>query len=301
MNPIETVMERQRTVGSTSLRSSSVDYGYEDHIPEPRSEFHAFEYRRSETDSPVETAASIDASEISQSSPSQSYNTEGDCFSSSPGGGMTSDLLRIADYPPMPADRQARKQRSFRRRGGAVHASLLKSAVLASMSLEFDDSGEDNDNSGDGTTRNGIYRRGGVVSTTSAISLQSLQDALRAETSPRKRARRGRRTSEEAAQEDDDEDEDDAADDNNNNKSNNNRINHEDDDGDDDASNDVDEASNMFDTLRMSGAAITTAATAAVAVPPRREPPARRVSRKTSYDSRVSDYDDSEEGSDWGA
>jgi hypothetical protein len=47
------------------------------------------------------------------------------------------------DYPPMPKERLARKQRSFGRRGGADHSALLKSAVLAS--LDFTDCDSDDD------------------------------------------------------------------------------------------------------------------------------------------------------------
>jgi hypothetical protein len=47
------------------------------------------------------------------------------------------------DYPPMPKERLARKQRSFGRRGGADHSALLKSAVLASLDFADCDSDED--------------------------------------------------------------------------------------------------------------------------------------------------------------
>lgn len=40
----------------------------------------------------------------------------------------------FGDFPPMSPDRAARKQRSISRRGGACYASLLQSAVQASMS-----------------------------------------------------------------------------------------------------------------------------------------------------------------------
>ena len=43
---------------------------------------------------------------------------------------------------PLPADRLARKQRLFLRRGGACHSSLLQSAVMACMSSPKDDEGK---------------------------------------------------------------------------------------------------------------------------------------------------------------
>jgi hypothetical protein len=81
------------------------------------------------------------------------------------------------DYPPMPKERLARKQRSFGRRGGADHSALLKSAVLAS--LEFNDYDSDED-------AVGRPRRSSVASfaTTS-------DDGMHGPPSPRKRARFG--------------------------------------------------------------------------------------------------------------
>lgn len=257
---------RTRTGLSNSLSSlDHVDYGYEEHVPAPKSEseVHPEWSGRNYDDSPFETG---DATEISQSSPSNNH----ECWST-----VTFDL-KEEDYPPMPAERQARKQRSFRRRGGAVHASLLKSAVMASM-MEFDDS-DDCETGSD--TNTGIRNPCRRESCHSSISLQSLQDALRTETSPRKRARRGRRSKSE------DNDEDDEDEDDNGNKNNN--------DVDDD--NNVNEASHMFDTMRMSSAqkSVTSSSASSSGArkePFKREPPARRVSRKTSYDSRVSDFD----------
>jgi hypothetical protein len=80
------------------------------------------------------------------------------------------------DYPPMPKERLARKQRSFGRRGGADHSALLKSAVLAS--LEFNDCDSDEDACG-------RPRRSSVASfaTTSDDGMQH------GPPSPRKRAR----------------------------------------------------------------------------------------------------------------
>lgn len=43
---------------------------------------------------------------------------------------------------PLPADRLARKQRLFLRRGGACHSALLQSAVMACMSSPKDDEGK---------------------------------------------------------------------------------------------------------------------------------------------------------------
>jgi hypothetical protein len=80
------------------------------------------------------------------------------------------------DYPPMPKERLARKQRSFGRRGGADHSALLKSAVLASLDFTDYDSDED---------ACGRPRRSSVASfaTTSDDGMQH------GPPSPRKRAR----------------------------------------------------------------------------------------------------------------
>jgi hypothetical protein len=213
----------------------------------------------------------IDATEVSQSPSHHGCST------------VTFDLFKEAnDYPPMPADRQARKQRLFVRRGGAVHASLLKSAVMASM-MDFD-SGTDDEYT--------IGRRNNDIRHDSSISLQSLQDALRTETSPRKRARRRVRTN--ASEDTEDEDEANNSNDSNTNiqSDHNNAM----DRSDAKTESDINEASHLFDTMRMGGGTNN--------VPPvrkdsfKREPPPRRVSRKTSYDSRVSDFD-SDCGSDW--
>jgi hypothetical protein len=228
-------------------------------------------------------------------------------------GEMTLDA-----YPPMPADRQARKQRSFHRRGGEVHGALLKSAVMASMSLDLEDSNDEDETIPGGPHRFRNVRR---ESCQSSISLQSLQDALRSETSPRKRARRGQRR---ASFDDDDDNLLETA-----YASTSTDTNH---------SRDMAEASDLFDTmrvgsgenrslhrtsggsnhLRLSGSSghlrssgsshfrssISSAGGAGdpSSVPsavPKREPPPRRVSRKTSYDSRVSDYDSDFDPDDW--
>ena len=71
---------------------------------------------------------------------------------------------------PMPADRQARKQRTFGRRGGACHSVLLKSAVIASMSSSLDDGDEEE-----------------ILTNRTAMSAQERTPDKH--TSPRKRAR----------------------------------------------------------------------------------------------------------------
>uniref|UniRef100_A0A6U3BVB3 Uncharacterized protein n=1 Tax=Entomoneis paludosa TaxID=265537 RepID=A0A6U3BVB3_9STRA len=53
------------------------------------------------------------------------------------GSAMANDKpvgMSLVPGPPLPADRLARKQRNFPRRGGFVHSSLLRSAVYACMS-----------------------------------------------------------------------------------------------------------------------------------------------------------------------
>jgi hypothetical protein len=276
------------------IMETAIDYGYEEHIPGPRSsddsyggvelvhststEFPSFNRRGSvgspfteeDDDSEDDGDTGIDATEVSQSPSHHGCST------------VTFDLFKEAnDYPPMPADRQARKQRLFVRRGGAVHASLLKSAVMASM-MDFD-SGTDDEYT--------IGRRNNDIRRDSSISLQSLQDALRTETSPRKRARRRVRTN--ASEDTEDEDEANNYHDSNPNvQIDQNAM----DRSDSKTDSDVNEASHLFDTMRMGGGINN--------MPPvrkdsfKREPPPRRVSRKTSYDSRVSDFD-SDCGSDW--
>ena len=77
----------------------------------------------------------------------------------------------IVPGSPLPADRLARKQRNFPRRGGFCHSALLKSAVMAYMS----EGGNNNNNNGP-STPNAIHR-GGLIPTSS-------------NSSPRKRMRR---------------------------------------------------------------------------------------------------------------
>lgn len=233
---------------------------------------------------------------------------------------MTNDDLSL--YPPMPPDRQARKQRSFRRRGGELHGALLKSAVMASMSFDYDDS---NDDETDGNA-GGRFRNTRRESCHSSISLQSLQDALRSETSPRKRARRGQRRK---SFDDDDDD---------NYGENENKTSATSTSNDAKQNDDTIEASDLFvnmrvGTGRMNGNGNSTknrssgnssgrransgttashfhssisssvsdfSANVAVAVAEIvREAPPRRVSRKTSYDSRVSDYDSDFDTDEW--
>lgn len=73
---------------------------------------------------------------------------------------------------PLPADRLARKQRLFLRRGGACHSTLLQSAVMACMSSPKDDEGKP-----------------GFSSLESSASLLTSSSG-EASTSPRKRLRR---------------------------------------------------------------------------------------------------------------
>lgn len=73
---------------------------------------------------------------------------------------------------PLPADRLARKQRLFVRRGGACHSTLLQSAVMACMSSPKDDEGKP-----------------GFTSLDSA-SLLTSSSGEGSTTSPRKRLRR---------------------------------------------------------------------------------------------------------------
>ena len=246
---------------------------------------------------------------------------------------MTNDETSLD--PPMPPDRQARKQRSFRRRGGELHGALLKSAVMASMSFDYDDSNDEADEAGGGDTEKfpmGRFRNARRESCQSSISLQSLQDALRSETSPRKRARRGQRRK----SFDDDED-----DHHQNNNGNENKATAASMHTDSRQNDDTTEASDLFVNMRVGGAGrmngigssinktrssgnsssrransgatsashfhssisssisdFSANAAAAVAEIVREAPP-RRVSRKTSYDSRVSDYDSDFDSDEW--
>ena len=74
---------------------------------------------------------------------------------------------------PLPADRLARKQRLFLRRGGACHSTLLQSAVMACMSSPKDDEGKP-----------------GFSSLESSVSLLTSSSGETSATSPRKRLRR---------------------------------------------------------------------------------------------------------------
>jgi hypothetical protein len=85
----------------------------------------------------------------------------------------------LAESCSMPADRLARKQRSFSRRGGAGHSLLLKSAVLAAMETQEDSSDDEND------IRVGRARRDSLVSFQACMP-PNWKDGP---TSPRKRAR----------------------------------------------------------------------------------------------------------------
>jgi hypothetical protein len=82
-------------------------------------------------------------------------------------------------YTSMPPDRLARKQRPFCRRGGAGHSELLKSAVMAAMETQDDDSDDGN------SMRTGQQGRRGTL-----VSLQdSLASSHDGAGSARKRAR----------------------------------------------------------------------------------------------------------------
>jgi hypothetical protein len=371
----------------------NVDYGYEDHSPDPRylentdvakpdvfSSYCTFRNPSDFSANSLITGTTVplgDATEVSQSPSHSMKNSWSRCAitpNRNPVSGFTTmldsdddsegedssdfDAVLVAAamvgencsdypdgemapdaYPPMPADRQARKQRSFHRRGGEVHGALLKSAVMASMSLDLEDSNDEDEKFPGAPHRFRNVRR---ESCQSSISLQSLQDALRSETSPRKRARRGQRR----ASFDDDDDDDNLLD--TANASSSTDKNH---------NRDMAEASDLFDTMRVGGGETrnllrvsggsshlrlsggsshlrlsggsshlrsngssrdlrasgsshfrssvsscgggdhsTAAIPSAVS---KREPPPRRVSRKTSYDSRVSDYDSDFDPDDW--
>ena len=87
------------------------------------------------------------------------------------GSSLTGDKISSSGVKvpgsPLPADRLARKQRNFSRRGGFVHSTLLRSAVYACMSEE-----------------------GGTTSTSTAPLTTSPPSAQKKNSSPRKRMRR---------------------------------------------------------------------------------------------------------------
>ena len=181
----------------------------------------------------------------------------------------------------------------------------------------------------------GRFRNARRESCQSSISLQSLQDALRSETSPRKRARRGQRRK----SFDDDNDEEDEGVNLVKNDVNNNRTAAVSTNKDMKQNDDTMEASDLFVNMRVgagrtngnssihknrssgnsgsrranSGATSSShfhssisssvsdfSANAAVAAAEIvREAPPRRVSRKTSYDSRASDYDSDFDSDEW--
>jgi len=255
--------EQSQDQDAQQQAEDEVDYGYEEHAPSPRASSDFFVLpsskslgapptRRGSYCCPEQDQPGLDATEVSHSPSSSSRDviTAAAAFSSShhhhhhgvtfSSQEPTSSELRSDDnydpyYSPPASSHQKRRHN---RRGGFVHGSLLRSAVMASMECP------DVDDDTCAQQRNG-YRQN------SAISLQSLQDALRdtassVASSPRKRARKvpGR------------------------------------DNDDDDAQ--------QLDTL-------LTAMRVREPVPPalpKREPPVRRVSRKTSYDSRISDFSD---------
>lgn len=101
----------------------------------------------------------------------------------------------VDKFTPLPPERMARKQRSFCRRDGQGHNSLLKSAVMAAMESNDDDDEFNGDPNNPFAFRN---RRNSCNSTNSGtVSIQSMQDTLRnscGDYSSRKRARRTART-----------------------------------------------------------------------------------------------------------
>jgi hypothetical protein len=148
------------------------------------------------------------------------------------------------DYPPMPKERLARKQRSFGRRGGADHSALLKSAVLASLDFNDGDSDED------ACER---PRRSSVQS----FATTSDDGMMQGPPSPRKRARFGEEAKEE-----------------------NEELA-------------IERASELFETMCVGLSESKTpvrrvsrhiSGLSEGETPGRRETPARRVSRRTSYD-----------------
>ncbi|EEC44730.1 predicted protein [Phaeodactylum tricornutum CCAP 1055/1] len=153
--------------------------------------------------------------------------------------GFASEEFSGTNCPPMSPDRVARKQRSISRRGGACYATLLQSAVQASMS-SFDPTGSDGETDALGT---------------SFVSLGSmfLQDGP---ASPRKRVRRLQ----------DKKDNEDA----------------------------IEYASDLLGSLCVGPVDDASEETKASSSIGERKPPVRRVSRRTSYDSRVSDGTDFE-------
>ena len=238
---------------SPSPPPDSIDYGYEEHAPSPRkpSDFFTLPSSKSLGAPPCRRGSfctteepSLDATEVSHSSPGSAREVL-PCNSS--------HQLQVTFSSQTPTDydgsyysppASCHQKRRHNRRGGFVHGSLLRSAVMASMECPDEDDARPL----------GSYRQN------SAISLQSLQDALRETSSlassPRKRARKVCRT-----------------------KSSNANNNNEDDVN----------LGGLMDAMRVQDLQIASDAM------PRREPPVRRVSRKTSHDSRISDFSDWDE------
>lgn len=246
-------------------QEDTVDYGYEEHAPSPRSvgsDFFVLPGAQSGLGAPPCRRSSFcpneeaaqpqpDHTEVSgASSPSQSrevplasssshhrhqHQHHGVTFSSQP-----SEQGYDPYYSPPASNQQKRRHN---RRGGFVHGSLLRSAVMASMECPTEDD------------QPRPYRQN------SAISLQSLQDALRETSSlassPRKRARKVNRGSDDVEEEND--------------------------------------ADRQLHSLLTAMRVQDDQKVPAVPAMPKRDPPVRRVSRKTSYDSRISDFSDWDE------
>jgi hypothetical protein len=147
---------------------SVIDYGYEDHKPSPKRHY--------------DSKKIVSSSDLLLASPCLLEVTDSTASCGATDDSCSYRELNECDFPPIPADRQALKQRSFCRRGGEGHSSLLRAAVMASM-----DSQEEQGDSGDDAATGGCHhRRSGR---NSDISLISLQEALSETTGPRKRAR----------------------------------------------------------------------------------------------------------------
>jgi len=265
--------------------NDEVDYGYEDHAPSPRhtSDFFVLPSnqslgappcRRGSFCCPTDQEPSLDATEVSHGSPSSAREVL--LTASSPGHhhhhhhqvtfSQANDYHSSSNCDPYyspPAS--SHQKRRHNRRGGFVHGSLLRSAVMASMECPDED---------DAVPTRDSYRQN------SAISLQSLQDALRETSSlassPRKRARRVCRT-----------------------KSSSSRGGGG---GGDPTDEEQATASSSAEDAQLGG--LLTAMRMqddppALLPPARREPPVRRVSRKTSYDSRISEFSDWDEEEIW--
>jgi hypothetical protein len=110
---------------------SVIDYGYEDHKPSPKRHY--------------DSKKIVSSSDLLLASPCLLEVTESTASCGATDDSYSYPELNECDFPPIPADRQALKQRSFCRRGGEGHSSLLRAAVMASMDSQEEqgDSGDD--------------------------------------------------------------------------------------------------------------------------------------------------------------